>query len=629
MIFLANKTGARRLPLLALVFVLGSGIGLLAQSLDSLQKLEETVVRPSLRQDEVTGQTPYSLKPQAAQSLSDLLQRQSPFYIKSYGAGLLGSISLRGSGAAHTSVFWNGVNLQNPMNGQLDFSLVPGFFLDQAQVYSGGSGELFGSGALGGVISLNSEVKAANQTEFAAILGSFGQASGQAGLNRLFGKQAFRIRAFYSKAENNYSFINRGLPGKPEQTLEHAQQDAGGLLADYRYQIKEKQSLDLHYWFQQNKRFLPPTMLEQNSVAEQNDLSHRVVGEFRHSGKLDFLFRAAWLHDELLYLNPAANIHSNSINDGLIQDLEFRKQIKRHRLFASLHNTYYQARQAAYGETRSQWRQALDVAHTYIAKNGKVRTALRQELWKGKAVPFAASLSGELNLKNIQLSSHLAKLYRIPNFNDLYWQPGGNPDIQPEEGFSGEVGIAWKKQNDVNSLQTKLTAYTSLIDNWIIWLPENGIWSAQNIRQVLSRGLEYRLEAGHLANQSYWKLDFNGSFTLTENQKASSGSDLSVGKQLIYVPYWKHSLGLTWNRGNWKLGYRHVWNGGVYTSADNSSWILPWQTGSFTTDYSFGLLGTDFSLRGSIENISNTQYEIMEWRPMPGRWFRLSIHLKI
>ncbi len=149
------------------------------------------------------------------------------------------------------------------------------------------------------------------------------------------------------------------------------------------------------------------------------------------------------------------------------------------------------------------------------------------------------------------------------------------------------------------------------------------------MKQVLARGLEYRLEAGHLTEFAFWKLDFNGAFTLTENQKASSTSDFSVGKQLIYVPYWKHSLGLTWNRGNWQLGYRHVWNGGVYTSADNSSWILPWQTGSFTADYSFGLLGTDFSLRGSVENIGNTQYEIMEWRPMPGRWFRLSIHLKI
>ena len=58
-------------------------------------------------------------------SISDLLNRESGLFIKSYGAGALATVSLRGSAAAHTAVYWNGFNLQSPMHGVTDLSLIP------------------------------------------------------------------------------------------------------------------------------------------------------------------------------------------------------------------------------------------------------------------------------------------------------------------------------------------------------------------------------------------------------------------------------------------------------------------------------------------------------------------------
>src|SRR5665213_1406037 len=83
-------------------------------------------------------------------NLADLLANESQVFIKSYGLGSLAMSSFRGAGAEQTAVLWNGFNLQSPMNGLLDLSLVPINFMDEVRLQYGGAGALWGSGAVGG-----------------------------------------------------------------------------------------------------------------------------------------------------------------------------------------------------------------------------------------------------------------------------------------------------------------------------------------------------------------------------------------------------------------------------------------------------------------------------------------------
>lgn len=85
--------------------------------------------------------------------------------------------------------------------------------------------------------------------------------------------------------------------------------------------------------------------------------------------------------------------------------------------------------------------------------------------------------------------------YRFPSMNDLYWRPGGNPDVKPEDGYSYDAAIGYK--NDLTSwmiLNAEASGYLMHIDNWILWLPKDGnqwIWTPQNKRNVLSLGAEF------------------------------------------------------------------------------------------------------------------------------------------
>ena len=90
--------------------------------------------------------------------MAEVLQENTPIYIRNYGSGGLATASFRGSNAYHTPVIWNGINIQNPMNGQIDFSAIPVFLSDEISLQYGGNGGVWGSGAMAGLLFINSAI---------------------------------------------------------------------------------------------------------------------------------------------------------------------------------------------------------------------------------------------------------------------------------------------------------------------------------------------------------------------------------------------------------------------------------------------------------------------------------------
>ncbi|MDB9964521.1 TonB-dependent receptor plug domain-containing protein, partial [Vicingaceae bacterium] len=88
-------------------------------------------------------------------NLGDLLSKKSHLFIKSYGIGSLATVSLRGSGAAHTQVNWNGISLNSSMNGSSDLALFPLFFMDEVSVKYGLNSLADGTGGIGGAVNIS------------------------------------------------------------------------------------------------------------------------------------------------------------------------------------------------------------------------------------------------------------------------------------------------------------------------------------------------------------------------------------------------------------------------------------------------------------------------------------------
>jgi len=118
----------------------------------------------------------FTLNQNRSINLSDLLNQYSNVYIKSTGRGVLSTASFRGTDASHTKIYWNGLIINSQMLGQVDLTLIPSGFLDHVSLYHGGTSLVTGSGALGGIISLDNKPTWNNKNSFSisSELASFG-----------------------------------------------------------------------------------------------------------------------------------------------------------------------------------------------------------------------------------------------------------------------------------------------------------------------------------------------------------------------------------------------------------------------------------------------------------------------
>ena len=89
--------------------------------------------------------------------MADVLAQNTSIFIKSYGRGTLATASFRGTAPSHTQVQWNGMAVNSPMLGMVDFSLIPSYFIDNATVYHGAGSVGVTGGGLGGAITLQTE----------------------------------------------------------------------------------------------------------------------------------------------------------------------------------------------------------------------------------------------------------------------------------------------------------------------------------------------------------------------------------------------------------------------------------------------------------------------------------------
>ena len=88
--------------------------------------------------------------------------------------------SFRGTGAGHTQIVWNGININHPMLGQSDLSLIPAGLIDDIQIYYGGASMPLNSGGIGGIINLETRPVWKKETMISLNpgIGSFGQYTG-------------------------------------------------------------------------------------------------------------------------------------------------------------------------------------------------------------------------------------------------------------------------------------------------------------------------------------------------------------------------------------------------------------------------------------------------------------------
>ncbi len=569
--------------------------------------------------------------------LGDLLSNESPIFIKSYGLGSLATTSFRGGSANHTAILWNGFNLGSPMNGMLDLSLVPVGLANNVSIQYGGAGALWGSGAVGGAVLLNSEpvFDQGLTVDAGASFGSFSDLRQHVGLSFSKKKWIASIRGYNITAQNDFPFRDNTVIEEQERRQRNAELAQHGIISENYYRINNRQKINLRLWYADGDRHIPPTLLQDNGTDHQQDRSMRATSEWQRTGdKVTSFVRAAWFDEHLWWNGESSDSAAYSHSRSVIAEAEMRIRLKERQLLSiGLNNTFAEALSDGYPERPQQNRSALFASYRISTKDQRSTTtvSLRQELVEQELVPFTWTLGSAFKLQRwLTAKANLARVYRIPTFNDLYWQPGGNPDLLPESGYSGELGLAAKcDEKRTLTFSGEVTWFQRTMDNWIIWLPAGSYWSPQNLMNVWSRGLELRGGVAWRVKSTTIKLDVMTNYVVSTNETAKSANDASVGKQLIYVPVYsgQGTLSVIW-KDLTVMGSAH-YTGYRYTSTDNRQFLKPYLLVDAALSYRLAA-GTKYVLGLTAQgfNLLDETYQVMLNRPMPLRNFQVGINLR-
>jgi len=622
-----------KLAIYTLVSGLCLNLSVLSAQIDSINALEEVQVTAQRLNLTDIGKHSDAIDSQALNmrqyhSLAGVLAIQTPLYVRSYGSGTLATLGIRGGNATHTQLLWNGIPLRNPMIGLVDLALIPSFFTDEVAVHYGGHGAAFGSGAIGGLISLgNSTLTNDDNVGLHFGVGSWGLWLGEGTFNYGFDKLRFSTRVFYQTAENNYRYrLDEGLP---EKNQVHNEIDNAGLLQEVEWNITDREHLTARVWYQETDRQLPPTSTQTTSTSAQQDENLRASLQWSRRGeKVSWQLKTAWLDEAIDYQDTIIALYThNDFHTWLAEgESSFRLAPNLH-FTGGLYTESVSAYSANYDTNTTRVQYAAFMSVAYIKEKWLWRYQMREEVTDDQWSPLLMDLSAEWSaIKHFTLKSSISRNYRIPTLNDLYWQPGGNPELVPEEGWTAEAGINYDVQGKKLHFLSSVTAYTRTIDQWIMWMPPvkdvRNYWSPINITEVYSRGMEIRTHATWKENK--WTFDVNAGADLTWSTFGEPLPEFMIeaGDQLFYVPVENFQAGVKILHKHWSGHYYHHWYG---DSPGINEDVKAGNIGTAGLNYQFGGGKLKCTLYLQADNVWNVPYRLIERRPMPGRSFMAGV----
>jgi len=574
-------------------------------------------------------------------SLADLLSENSMIFVKSYGAGGSATPSFRGTGASHTQVAWNNININHPMLGQSDLSLMPAGFIDDVNIYYGGASMILNSGGIGGIINLETKPAWKKETviEISPGLGSYGQYNGLVKLKA--GNSYFQTitKAFLQSSENGFRYLNNEIGSEPVWEIRrNSQVKQKGFIQEL-YFRKTKNVASARIWYQSTNRNLPASMLSQevSTGEKQFDESLRTMLNYDFfRGRSDYFFTAAFLLSRLNYSNRLASINSLNLSQTVILKAGTESIIGENtklRITFDEELDLIKSNNYDHNETRNTTTVTAS-AESYMGDRFGA-TILIREIFNDNTflIPdFSAGLQFRpLNGRKYFLKANISRNSKIPTMNDMFWLPGGNPELKNEYAFIYELSYEMnQKISPPLNLKYDLSLFRNSIKDMIQWHPgEYSYWTADNIQNVNSFGLESSVSLVYEGNTLSSIFIAGYSYTKAKTVSSNNQIDISSGKQLMYIPENQANASFRLNYKNLYASWAANLIGKRYITIDNEKFLPGYYLNNITTGIKFTLKKTLLDINFNIDNLFNTNYQAVAHYPQPGRSYTIKILIQI
>jgi len=602
-----------------------------------LPDITVTATRTATRSENAPGRVTVlgarTLDATASRSVADVLAARAGAFVRRYGPGGLATLALRGANASQTLVLLDGFRIADPQLGQIDLSLLPAVLLASVEVAHGGGSALYGSDAVGGIINLHS-LRAAGPPalRFEGAVGAYGARQGSGVVSGKTGRLTGLVSFEKRNEAGDFPFVNAALFPPKEVRREGADERHSSLYTTVGYEAGRHRTT-VAAWYNDVARGLPGPGALPPKGERQWDRSLRLwmadrIRLARGTLRIGGLVQRA----SLRYLNPQLALDQTGRTFVASTEAEVRLALGAHWLAGGgLTASYGRARHPGLRDDAAERHVGAFVHAT--AEYGRLRLfpALRADVYTAPEAPTRASLNPRLGL-NIELLSRLrlkaeaARTFRTPTFNDRFWQPGGDPGLRPEHGWTFDAGLMLHPRVGA---QFEVTAFTHRMRDQIRWRPvPEGYWAPANLSRVRTRGLEVsgemRLRPAHAAT-----LDGGFFYTFTDARDRSDPAARSFDQPLRYVP--RHQLkvhgGGGWHAVSLNAGARYT--GRRFVTTDGSQSLTPYWVVDGQMAVGGRIPHARISLALSAENLLNRAYEGIKGYPMPPRSFRLRLRIDL
>ncbi len=640
---------------------------------DSLQHIEEVVINALFQKTVIPAQKleGKELKSLNSFSVADAIRYFSGVQIKDYGGvGGLKTVNIRSMGTNHMGVFYDGIQLGNAQNGQIDLGKFSLDNIESISLFNGQKSEIFQSakdfGSSGSVYltTRKPKFKGGKKTNLRAGLksGSFGLLNPSILYeHKLSEKFNTSFNAEWIKANGKYKFRYKRKNIKGETAYDtlavrqngdiNATRLEGGL-----HGLVQGVSCNLRMYTYNSERGIPGAIV--NNVWRRGERLWDLNSFIQATAKKEFGSK----YKTLLNMKYASDYtHYINNDDKLIRVDNKYYQKELYLSTANLYNIFdWWSVSLSYD---FQWN-TLDATlqdfpyptrHTHLAS---AATALQ-----GKRIKCQASLLGNfvreqvkqynkapnknefspaiflsykpfINL-GLHLQSFYKKSFRMPTFNDLYYTDMGNANLRPEYTRQYNLGIRWSEELNRQfwkKIECTVEAYYNEVNDKIIAYPKGQQfrWTMLNLGHVQIRGIDASLNhISEICKDLFFTAKLQ--YTYQKAQDFTDPSDPYYSHQIPYIPWHSGSFISFLKYKQWQFNYSFIYVGERYNQQENIRYnhTQPWYTTDISLVRTIDYKGKQIKISAEINNLFSQDYDVILNYPMPKINFRLSIYAEI
>ncbi len=227
------------------------------------------------------------------------------------------------------------------------------------------------------------------------------------------------------------------------------------------------------------------------------------------------------------------------------------------------------------------------------------------------------------------------KSFRMPTFNDLYYADMGNSKLNPEYTTQYNIGMAYDHKGKGRSawdIGFQLDAYINKVTDKIVAYPKGAQfrWTMLNLGKVEIKGLEGIVHSTFRPNRN---LAVTGKlqYTYQEAIDVTSPADNYYRHQIPYIPWHSGSAIVQVQYKQWGMDYSFIYTGERYNQQENIVYnhVQPWYTSDISLLYDFAIRDINCRAMMEVNNLFSQDYDVILNYPMPKRNYRFTLRIEL